>query len=172
MTSTVVERDSRNFNWTLAAINGTLFRQRLNLARSNGEFADVCLKIQSSEKTFNAHQVILSAGSEILNMNLATVEGLTDEDLEDILTYIYVGSVQVSQDRLNSFLKAAKALGVFKNKFIRSVPEDVLFNVKDEPSEKEQLEYPMEASNVVRQEGNSSPETPLDLEGIPFESDQ
>ena len=37
---------------------------------------------------------------------------VSEVDFEDILTYIYVGYVQVPLDRLESFLKAAKALMV------------------------------------------------------------
>ena len=87
-----------------------LFRQRLNIARSNGEFTDICLRLESSKKTFNAHQVILSSASDILKNDSDVIKGISEEDLENILTYIYVGSVQVAHDKMATFLNAARAL--------------------------------------------------------------
>jgi len=95
-------------------IDQSFFRQRLNNSRSNGEFSDICLRVENSAKIFTAHRVVLAATSGILSLdyNFALKE-VSELDLEDILTYIYVGSVQVPQDRIKSFLNAAKALMVF-----------------------------------------------------------
>jgi len=90
------------------------FRQRLNIARSNAKFVDVCLRVDGSGKIFKAHQVVLAAASDILKIeDLFEIKGVSEEDLEDILTYIYVGRVQVPHARLQSFLKASKTLRVF-----------------------------------------------------------
>jgi len=96
------------------AIDHTSFRQRLNIARSNGEFADICLRVDGSGKIFKAHQVVLAAASDILKIeDKFDIKGVSEEDLEDILIYIYVGRVQVPQARLQSFLNASKTLRVF-----------------------------------------------------------
>merc|ERR1719495_569651 len=95
----------------LQTIDQSFFRQKLNNSRSNGEFSDICLRVENSAKIFTAHRVVLAATSGILSLdyNFALKE-VSEVDLEDILTYIYVGCVQVPLDRLESFLKAAKAL--------------------------------------------------------------
>jgi len=92
----------------IEAVDHSMFRQRLNIARSNGEFADVCLGVDGSGVMFKAHQVVLAAASDILNIqDKFSIKGVSEEDLESILTFIYLGTVQVPTDRLNSFLKAA-----------------------------------------------------------------
>ena len=50
------------------AIDQSSFRHRLNNSRSNGEFGDVCLRVDNSLKIFKAHQVILAAASDILTI--------------------------------------------------------------------------------------------------------
>ena len=78
------------------AVDQSIFRQRLNIARSNGEFADVCLQVVGSDKVFKAHQVVLAAASDILNIDdKLAIQGVSEDDLEDILTFIYTGCVQV-----------------------------------------------------------------------------
>ena len=95
------------------SLDQSQFRQRLNIARSNDEFVDVCLRVEGSAKLFKAHQVVLAAASDILKIeNKSEIKGVGDADLEDILTYIYVGQVQVPRNRMRSFLEAAKSLGV------------------------------------------------------------
>jgi len=98
----------------IKAVDQSSLRQRLNIARSNGEFTDVRLRVDGSGKVFEAHRVVLAAASEIINTeNDYEINGLSEDDMEDILTYIYLGCAQVPCHRMDSFLKAAKTLGVF-----------------------------------------------------------
>merc|ERR1712029_13520 len=111
------------------------FRHRLNNSRSNGEFGDVCLRVDNSLKIFKAHQVILAAASDILTIeDKFSIKRISEVDLEDILTYIYVGSVQVAQDRIKSFLNAAKALMVFDLQDVEyNTEERSSIYIKEEP---------------------------------------
>jgi len=119
------------------ALDQSQLRQRLNIARSNGEFVDVCLRVEGSAKFFKAHQVVLAAASDILKIeDKSEIKGVTEADLEDILIYIYVGKVQVPRNRLESFLEAAKSLGVIDlqdvdNNFEEATGEDPKFEISE-----------------------------------------
>ena len=118
------------------ALDQSNFRQRLNIARSNGEFVDVCLRVEGSAKFFKAHQVVLAAASHILEVeDKSEIKGVTEDDLEDILTYIYVGLVQVAKNRQESFLEAARNLGVINLQDVGYNSEgDRSTTVKEEPT--------------------------------------
>jgi len=63
----------------------------------------------------HAHRVILAASSDYFTNSMPliiTVEGVNEEDLEDILAYIYLGEIMVPKDRVQSFLEAAKILKI------------------------------------------------------------
>jgi len=131
----------------IEAVDHSMFRQRLNIARSNGEFADVCLGVDGSGVMFKAHQVVLAAASDILNIqDKFSIKGVSEEDLESILTYIYLGTVQVAAHRLSSFLKAAKALGVYDL-------QDVEYDAEDDESISIKEESISEVISVSDSEG-------------------
>ena len=75
--------------------------------------------------TFQAHKVVLSASSPFFsrvlcqnaqNMNtnnpMIYLRGISHNDLQYILDFIYYGEVNVTQDRLNSFLAVAEDLQI------------------------------------------------------------
>ena len=83
--------------------------------RTHEQLVDVSLKARGSEKVFHAHRVILAAASDYFTSSLPliiTVNGVKEEDLQDILSYIYLGEVIVPNDRIHSFMEAAKILKI------------------------------------------------------------
>jgi len=136
------------------AMDSSSFRQRLNIARSNREYTDVSLRVAGSIRVFEAHQVVLAAASGILNTeDKMEIRGVSEDDLEDILTYIYVGSAQVPRQRLHSFMKAAQRLGVHDLKDLEWEPEEnALVVVKVEPPEEEMSDYSMMGWQRVKDE--------------------
>jgi len=83
--------------------------------RTHEQLVDVSLKASESEKVFHAHRVILAAASDYFTSSLPlimTVNGVKEDDLQDILSYIYLGEVIVPNDRIHSFMEAAKILRI------------------------------------------------------------
>ena len=83
------------------------------LLRNDSKFCDVTL-VSDDQKQIAAHKVVLSACSEyfsnILSSNnhghpLLCLDGITSEDLKNIVDYIYRGEIEVSQDKLERFFK-------------------------------------------------------------------
>merc|ERR1711936_1076410 len=88
--------------------------------REEKDFFDVTLACEDEEQV-SAHKVILSACSpffrNILKKNphqhpLLYLKGVKYRELQNILTFIYLGEVSVSQDELNTFLSIAEELHV------------------------------------------------------------
>ena len=95
---------------------GSAFRS----LREEKDFFDVTLACEDEEQV-SAHKVILSACSpffrNILKKNphqhpLLYLKGVKYRELQNILTFIYLGEVSVSQDELNTFLSIAEELHV------------------------------------------------------------
>merc|ERR1712115_116032 len=83
-----------------------------------GEFFDVSL-VSDDEKMMSAHKLVLSASSpyfkHILTTNkhshpLLCLQGVSSEELQCVLDYIYHGEVQISQKQLDRFLVVAQRL--------------------------------------------------------------
>ena len=86
--------------------------------RNEDTFYDVTL-VSDDQKTVSAHKVVLSACSEyfknILKQNphsnpLLCLEGLSNNDINNILDYIYYGEVSVHQEEVEKFLNIAERL--------------------------------------------------------------
>ena len=84
-------------------------------------FTDVTL-ISNDNKKIQAHKVILSAGSEFFRDMLSDkshahpmlcLDGVSSEDLEWIIKYLYVGEVSVPQSSLQKFLEIANKFKCF-----------------------------------------------------------
>ena len=84
-------------------------------------FADVTL-VSDDKKLFQAHKLILSAGSEyfrdILSANthphpMLCLDGVSSDHLNWIIKYLYVGEVSVPQSRLQKFLKVSNKFKCF-----------------------------------------------------------
>ena len=86
--------------------------------RNEEDFFDVTL-VSDDQKQMSAHKVVLSASSEyfknILRHNkhpnpLLCLEGISSNELNSILDYVYHGEVKIFQEDLNSFLNIADRL--------------------------------------------------------------
>ena len=84
--------------------------------RSEEEFFDVSL-VSDDQKMMSAHKLVLSASSpyfkHILTTNkhshpLLCLEGVSSQNLNFVLDYIYQGEVQIFQEQLDEFLKIAQ----------------------------------------------------------------
>ena len=106
------------------------FESNINSAfrdlREEKDFFDVTLACDDNQ--VSAHKVILSACSpffrQVLRRNphqhpLLYLKGVDEEDLKNIVLYMYRGEVNVLQERLSSFLQTAEDLqvkGLVQNK--------------------------------------------------------
>ena len=84
--------------------------------RHENDFYDVTL-VSDDQKQISAHKVVLSACSEyfknILKKNkhqnpLLCLEGISSDDLNNILDYVYHGEVNIYQDNLDRFFNIAE----------------------------------------------------------------
>jgi len=104
----------------------TNMTEALKNVMTNNHFNDVTLVCKDGQ--VKAHQLILSTCSaflnEILSRNphphpLLYLHGLQIDDLRNLVTYMYLGEVNVEKECLNSFLQAASDLevkGLVQNK--------------------------------------------------------
>ena len=106
-------------------------------------FCDVTL-VCDDQTQFKAHKLVLSACSSVFenilisnsmgNHQLIYLMGITKEEMQAILHFMYQGEATFDQDRMNEFLSAAKALDV---KEIGTNVDDLIQN---EAEEKEEVE--------------------------------
>ena len=106
-----------NLNWKEHMLNAAEAFRNLH---TDASFADVTLATADGVQ-IQAHKNILSAISpffrNILISNvhqhpLIYLKGIHSEALKYILSFVYLGSVQISQDKLDEFLDTAKELKV------------------------------------------------------------
>ena len=88
--------------------------------RKEEEFYDVTL-VSDDQKQIMAHKLVLSSSSEyfkhILKSNkhshpMLCMTGITSVDLENVLSYIYEGEVQIFQENIEKFLNIAQMLKI------------------------------------------------------------
>ena len=84
--------------------------------RTSDHFYDVTL-VSDDQQQVSAHKVVLSSSSEyfknILTSNkhshpMLCLSGVNQEDLKNILDYVYNGEIQIYQDQLDQFLNIAQ----------------------------------------------------------------
>ena len=84
--------------------------------RTSDHFYDVTL-VSDDQQHVSAHKVVLSSSSEyfknILTSNkhshpMLCLSGVNQEDLKNILDYVYNGEIQIYQDQLDQFLTIAQ----------------------------------------------------------------
>merc|ERR1712126_3020 len=89
-----------------------------NLVRNEEYLHDVTL-VSDDHNKVSAHKLVLSASSEYFrnifkNIShshpLLCLDGVSSEDLENIMDYIYNGEAQIYQDHLDRFLEVAQKL--------------------------------------------------------------
>ena len=137
--------------------------------REGKDFLDVTLACEDNQ--IEAHKVILSACSKffhsILKKNphqhpLVYLKGIRFEDLQSILSFMYMGEVNVAQENLNSFLMVAEELQIkgltqsnsSKNQNNPSNAKDNYSNsshrqiLEREPKTKENIEVPLMKSRA------------------------
>ena len=87
--------------------------------RNEGHFCDV--SIACEDKVIEAHKLVLSASSLVLNKILKKyphphpliyLKGIRAVDMNALLEFVYCGEVKVSQDQLKPFMEAAEELMV------------------------------------------------------------
>ena len=84
-------------------------------------FSDITL-VCDNQKFFKAHKFILSASSDVFktifndetpHLPMIYLRGVSQTDLELILTFVYTGQVTFEQERLDEFLKVANDLKIY-----------------------------------------------------------
>ena len=84
--------------------------------RSTDHFYDVTL-VSDDQQQMSAHKVVLASCSEyfknVLTFNkhsnpMLCLSGVTRDDLQNMLDYIYYGEIQIYQDNLDTFLDVAQ----------------------------------------------------------------
>ena len=124
-------------------------RDNLSRLRESTDFSDVTLVTRDQEgPSYPAHRLVLAASSpvfrRILNVDphhrpLLYISCVTSDSLRLLLTFIYEGRVEVSQDHLNDFLNAAEELKI----------EGLSTSVSENKSEDIQsLEQQIESENI------------------------
>ena len=103
-----------------------------NTLQGSDLFTDVTL-VSDDNKKIQAHKLILSAGSEFFRDILSDkshphpmlcLEGVSSENLEWILKYLYFGEVSVPHSSLQKFLKtrtSGRSAPIFSSASLRSV---------------------------------------------------
>ena len=96
----------------------------------------------------SAHRLVLSACSEYFRNifknskvqdTLICLDGVTDEDLKNVLDYIYLGEAQICLDKMDRFLKVAERLKLEGLLRLHKEEEGELTNYTQEP-ESQQIE--------------------------------
>ena len=105
------EKLSLKWNDFLPNVSNTFRR-----LRTTEDFFDVTL-VSDDQQQVSAHKVVLASSSEyfknILTSNkhshpMLCLSGVNQEDLKNILDYVYNGEIQIYQDQLDQFLNIAQ----------------------------------------------------------------
>ena len=125
--------------------------------QGNNIFTDVTL-VSEDNKQFQAHKLILSAGSEYFRDILSDkahphpmlcLDGVTSDNLERVIRYLYVGEVSVPQSSLQKFLQVSQKFKCYglndKDSFsLTGLQPDMKYNQSD--ILQETLEFEQETS--------------------------
>jgi hypothetical protein len=144
--------------------NEVLLKQHIHLAPSlalllaAGEHVDLTIVCEGGEKLL-AHKLILSAASSYFRSILETARGeqtilvlrdVAAQDMGDLLTFVYSGSVSLPRQRLGPFLAAGRALQINGVELERT---DIVQDVCESLENSEELsEVKMEASDALNPE--------------------
>ena len=114
-----MEGDKYSIGWS--TFHNHLFETNTDLFQHK-DFTDVTL-VSDDLLITNAHKFVLSSSSTIFKKLLSIdcgqkpiifLKGVSSQDLESILQFIYLGETHVDMDRVNSFLVSAKNLAIKK----------------------------------------------------------
>ena len=118
--------------------------QSFGLFRNEDYLHDVTL-VSDDHKQVSAHKLVLSASSEyfksifknssnIQARHLVCLDGISSNDLNNIMDYIYNGEVQIFQENLDRFLSVAQRLkleGLMGNEDTQQHEEPILRKQED-----------------------------------------
>merc|ERR1712126_340607 len=116
-----------------------------SLFRNDDYLQDVTL-VADDHKQISAHKLVLSACSDYFNNIFKNskhshltlcLDGVNNQDLNNILDYIYNGEVQIYQDDLDRFLAVAKRFqlnGLLENDQIEEKYEEEMHDQNSKPS--------------------------------------
>ena len=114
--------------------------QAFSSQRNQSHFFDVAL-VCDDMQSVKAHRIVLSASSDYFKTILTGIDetfhpliclnGVNSTDLNSILDYIYFGSVQISQENLDTFLDVAQRL-----KLQGLLPENKSLNIEQKQKKK------------------------------------
>jgi len=137
------------------------------LLRNEEYLHDVTL-VGDDHKQISAHKLILSASSdyfkEIFKNNkhshpLICLDGITNQDLGNVLDYIYNGEVQIYQDDLDRFLTVAQRLrlqGLLSNDSNDERKEET-YTEENHKVKKEEISQPKSSTFRERQRPRKEP---------------
>ena len=120
--------------------------------RSTDHFYDVTL-VSDDQQQMSAHKVVLASCSEyfknVLTFNkhsnpMLCLSGVTRDDLQNMLDYIYYGEIQIYQDNLDTFLDVAQRFQL-----------EGLMQGKDEPIQHTMSEEIYDTSKIEARENDS-----------------
>ena len=120
--------------------------------RSTDHFYDVTL-VSDDQQQMSAHKVVLASCSEyfknVLTFNkhsnpMLCLSGVTRDDLQNMLDYIYYGEIQIYQDNLDTFLDVAQRFQL-----------EGLMQGKDEPIQHTINEEIYDTSKIEARENDS-----------------
>ena len=120
--------------------------------RSTDHFYDVTL-VSDDQQQMSAHKVVLASCSEyfknVLTFNkhsnpMLCLSGVTRDDLQNMLDYIYYGEIQIYQDNLDTFLDVAQRF-----------QQEGLMQGKDEPIQHTMSEEIYDTSKIEARENDS-----------------
>ena len=113
--------------------------ESLEIFQQENNFCDVTL-VSDDEQMFTAHKVVLSASSEFFknilqksthSSTLFYVFGVPSEMLQNIITYLYKGEVELPKDHFEDFMVAAQKLKI--KGLMKEDEEETIGNLKKEP---------------------------------------
>jgi len=102
--------------------------------RNEEDFSDVSL-VSEDNKIVSAHKIVLSSCSQYFKnlllhfkreQPILCLEGVSSEDLEPLLDFIYNGQVKVSQNKLDQFLRIARRFKVEGLMQDKNVKEEII----------------------------------------------
>ena len=93
-------------------------KEMMHILKTDDTFTDVTL-VSDDGRKIRAHKAVLGASSPIMkdmmtrkDTNIVGLEGISLEEIDSILQFIYLGEAKLKPDRMEQFLDAAQKLKV------------------------------------------------------------
>ena len=146
--------------------HGRNFRESLQELRDNESFLDVTLVCEDATQ-IKAHKNILSASSDffrrILRKNphpdpLLYLRGIQHSELLPLVEFIYLGEVEIAQEKIQYFLDSAKELKIKGLIEMKDVQDEISGERIEKISIEDDTKHEMEIINVEKTLYSSSSE--------------